>query len=62
MFIAVALMCLSLDVQTCTMMAWKEGFMTHEACEAHASRYLGQPGPQGLIVSAGCFQIPGEDA
>lgn len=60
MFIAVALMCYSLDVQTCTMMSWKDVFVTHEACEAHGQQMLGQMGPQGVIVNVACFKMPGE--
>jgi hypothetical protein len=62
MFVAVALMCMSPNVQTCTMMSWKEAFVTLEACQKHSDGFLGVPGPQGIIVYTACFKMPGEEA
>ena len=62
MFVAVALMCYSLDIRDCEMMIKQEVFLTEEACVAARDAAIGTTGPAGLIVGAACFKIPGEEA
>ncbi len=62
MFVAVALMCYSLDIRDCEMMINQKVFITEEACLEVRDAAIGTTGPAGLIVGAACFKIPGEEA
>lgn len=57
MFIAIALMCMADDLRTCSMMIWDDTFITEEACTTHSDSLLGNTGPKGVIVHAGCFKV-----
>lgn len=59
MFIAVALMCLDMNLGTCSQMLWQETFLTSEACDKHIDGMIGQIGPKGTIVYASCFKVEG---
>ena len=62
MFVAVALMCSSMNLQDCEMMIADQVFITEEACVAFRDAQVMTEGPKGLIVGAGCFKVPGEEA
>lgn len=62
MFIAMALMCTSMRLQDCSMMIADQVFVTEEACVAFRDAQVMTMGPKGLIVGAGCFKVPGEEA
>lgn len=57
MFIAVAVMCMDLNLSTCTQMIWPKTFITEEACINLINERVGQVGPQGMVVLASCFKI-----
>lgn len=57
MFIAIALMCVELDLSTCSMMIWNDTFITEEACLSSNEAVLGTMGPQGVIVRTACFKV-----
>ena len=62
MFVAVALMCTSMNLQDCEMMIADQVFVTEEASVAFRDAQVMTMGPKGLIVGAGCFKVPGEEA
>ena len=62
MFVAIALMCTSMNLQDCEMMIADQVFVTEEACVAFRDAQVMTMGPKGLIVGAGCFKVPGEEA
>lgn len=57
MFIAVAIMCMDLNLSSCTQMIWPKTFITDEACTTLINGMIGQMGPQGVIVYASCFKV-----
>lgn len=57
MFIAVALMCLDLNLTSCTQMIWDGEFLTEQQCLAHNQTLIGTLGPKGTIVQATCFEV-----
>lgn len=62
MFVAIALMCTSMNLQDSEMMIADQVFVTEEACVAFRDAQVMTMGPKGLIVGAGCFKVPGEEA
>lgn len=62
MFVAIALMCTSMNLVDCEMMIAEQVFITEEACVAFRDAQVMTMGPKGLIVGAGCFKVPGEEA
>jgi hypothetical protein len=62
MFIAVALMCQSMNLSDCSMMISEQVFINEAACVEFRDAQVMTTGPQGLIVGAACFKIPGEEA
>lgn len=62
MFVAIALMCTSMNLADCEMMIAEQVFITEEACVAFRDAQVMTMGPKGLIVGAGCFKVPGEEA
>lgn len=62
MFIAMALMCTSMNLADCEMMILDQVFITEEECVKVRDSQVMTMGPRGLIVGAGCFKVPVEEA
>ncbi len=55
-------MCQSMNLSDCSMMIAEQVFVNEAACVEFRDAKVMTMGPQGLIVGAACFKIPGEEA